>query len=126
MGQALALLAEDFRSIPPETRALPPQIVLVSDGKPTDDWKGALQALFEVPWGKRAVRQAIAIGQDADHETLKKFIDNVERPVLRADNAEQLVRYFRYVSTAVAATPAGKEVPPAPIEEKANFDDSAW
>ena len=80
-----------------------------------------------VPWGQRAVRQAIAIGQDADHETLKKFIDNVERPVLRADNAEQLVRYFRYVSTSVAATPLGKELPPTPKAAVVqSIDDSAW
>jgi len=46
MGQAFALLAEDFRTMPQNARALPPQIVLISDGKPTDDWKGALQALF--------------------------------------------------------------------------------
>jgi uncharacterized protein YegL len=126
MGQAFALLAEDFRNIPADTRALPPQIVLISDGKPTDDWKGALQALFDIPWGKRAVRQAIAIGQDADYETLKKFIDNVERPVLRADNAEQLVRYFRYVSTTVGAAPPGKEIPPVPVVNAAVIDESAW
>lgn len=125
LGQAFALLAQDLRSISENTRQLPPQIILVSDGGPTDDWKGALAALLSVPWGKRSVRQAIAIGQDADHETLRKFIDNVERPVLRADNAEQLVRYFRYVSTAVA-TPAGKDVPLAPQPTPASFDDSAW
>jgi uncharacterized protein YegL len=126
MGQAFALLAEDFRQIPDSTRALPPQIVLVSDGKPTDDWKGALQALFDIPWGRRAVRQAIAIGQDADHETLKKFIDNIERPVLRADNAEQLVRYFRYVSTAVTGAAPGRQPAPAPVVAAETFDDSAW
>jgi uncharacterized protein YegL len=95
--------------IPSDARMLPPQIVLISDGKPTDDWKGALQALLNVPWGRRAVRQAIAIGQDADQETLRKFVDNAEKPVLRVDNAEQLVRYFRYVSTSVTAAAPGKE-----------------
>jgi uncharacterized protein YegL len=105
---------------------LPPQVVLVSDGKPTDDWRGALQALLEVPWGRRAVRQAIAIGQDADHETLRKFVDHPERPVLRVDNAEQLVRYFRYVSTTVTATPPGKSAPPAPEIGPRTYDDSAW
>lgn len=123
MGQAFALLTEDMSALPSNARMLPPQIVLISDGKPTDDWKGALQALLSVPWAKRAVRQAIAIGQDADHETLRKFVDNPERPVLRADNAEQLVRYFRYVSTAVTATPAGKEIPAAPPPV---HDDSTW
>jgi uncharacterized protein YegL len=126
LGQAFALLAEDLRDLPQNTRMLPPQIVLISDGKPTDDWRGALQALLDVPWGKRAVRQAIAIGQDADHETLRKFVDNPERPVLRVDNAEQLVRYFRYVSTSVTATPPGREAPAAPELQQQTYDDSAW
>lgn len=125
LGQAFALLAEDLRELPLNTRMLPPQIVLISDGKPTDDWQGALQALLAIPWARRAVRQAIAIGQDADHETLRKFVDNPERPVLRVDNAEQLVRYFRYVSTSVTATPPGKESPAAPEPLQA-YDSSAW
>jgi uncharacterized protein YegL len=126
LGQAFALLSSELQAMPQEARMLPPQVILVSDGKPTDDWRGGLQALMEVPWGKRSIRQAIAIGQDADQETLRKFIDNNERPVMRADNAEQLVRYFRYVSTAVAATPAGKEPPPKPAVATPEFDDSAW
>jgi hypothetical protein len=72
------------------------------------------------------VRQAIAIGQDADQETLRKFVDNPEKPVLRVDNAEQLVRYFRYVSTAVTATPPGKEPSAAPTVAPAAEDDSMW
>jgi uncharacterized protein YegL len=117
MGQAFALLAHEMENMPLNTRMLPPQIVLVSDGQPTDDWKGALQALMATPWGRRGVRQAIAIGQDADHETLRKFVDN----------AEQLVRYFRYVSTSVAATPAGMQPPAAPLQPaQPAYDDSAW
>ncbi|MEI9811739.1 MAG: VWA domain-containing protein [Acidobacteriota bacterium] len=127
MGQAFTLLAADLNTLPAASRMLPPQVILVSDGKPTDDWRGGLQALFDTPWGKRAIRQAIAIGQDADQETLRKFIDNPERPVIRADNAEQLVRYFRYVSTSVAATAPGKDLPPKPEESVGQlFDDSAW
>lgn len=127
LGQALLLLTEEMLAIPQESRMLPPQIVLISDGKPTDDWKPALDALFATPWGRRAVKQAIAIGQDADFETLRKFIDNPERPVLRADNAEQLVRYFRYVSTTVAAAPAGREPMPVKPEQRPHaLDESVW
>jgi uncharacterized protein YegL len=53
MGQAFALLAQEMNNIPTEARMLPPQIVLISDGKPTDDWKGALQALARRPTRKR-------------------------------------------------------------------------
>ena len=126
LGQAFALLAEEMNKMPPEARMLPPQIVLISDGKPTDDWKGALQALLNIPWGRRAVRQAIAIGQDADQETLRKFVDNPEKPVLRVDNAEQLVRYFRYVSTSVTATPPGRDPAAVPAVAAAPIDDDAW
>jgi uncharacterized protein YegL len=126
LGQAFTLLAQDLEQLPRNTRMLPPQMVLVSDGKPTDDWRSALQALLGVPWGRRAVRQAIAIGQDADYETLRKFVDHPERPVLRVDNAEQLVRCFRYVSTSVTATPTGKDAPPVPEMAPRTYDDSAW
>ena len=129
LGQALRLLVEDLRTLPRDARMLPPQIVLVSDGKPTDDWRAALQILFDEPWGARAVRQAIAIGHDADHETLRKFINHPDRPVIRADNAEQLVRYFRYVSTSVTGTLPGGTPPPAPVKTAgpaAAFDDSVW
>jgi uncharacterized protein YegL len=125
LGQAFALLSMELNNMPANARMLPPQIVLISDGKPTDDWKSALQALLEVPWGRRAIRQAIAIGQDADQETLRKFVDNPEKPVLRVDNAEQLVRYFRYVSTSVTATP-GKEAAAAPVASAPSTDDDAW
>jgi hypothetical protein len=80
--------------IPADARMLPAQVVPISDGKPTDDWKVHCRALLNVPWGRRAVRQAIAIGQDADHETLRKFVNNPDTPVLRVDNAAQLVRIF--------------------------------
>jgi uncharacterized protein YegL len=126
LGQAFALLAMELSNLPVNARMLPPQIVLISDGKPTDDWKSALQALLEVPWGRRAIRQAIAIGQDADQETLRKFVDNPEKPVLRVDNAEQLVRYFRYISTSVTATHPGKEAAAAPVVSAPSTDDDAW
>jgi uncharacterized protein YegL len=126
LGHAFTLVAEELNNLPADARMLPPQIVLISDGKPTDDWKGGLQALLDVPWGRRAVRQAIAIGQDADQETLRKFVDNPEKPVLRVDNAEQLVRYFRYVSTSVTATPPGKEPSAVPTVTPAAEDDSMW
>ena len=92
-------------------RALPPVLVLISDGQPTDDFDAELKALMEVPWAKRAVRISIAIGHDADHGPLRKFIGNPELPVLEANNAETLVNYIRWASTAVlraASSPASQ------------------
>lgn len=111
MGKALSMVAEQL-TIPPMTdRALPPVLVLISDGQPTDDYKKGLQELMDQPWGKKAVRIAIAIGADADLDVLQKFIGNPEILPLQANNPESLVKYIRWVSTVVlksASAPASQ------------------
>lgn len=101
MGKALTLLADQLKIPPMTDRALPPVLVLISDGQPTDDFASGLKLLLDQPWGKKAVRVAIAIGQDADEEVLQKFIGNPEIKPLRADNPEALVSRIKWVSTVV-------------------------
>jgi uncharacterized protein YegL len=101
MGKAMLLVAEQLKMPPMTDRALPPVLVLISDGQPTDDFEEGLAELMALPWGKKAVRIGIAIGEDADHAVLQKFIGNPDLKPLQANNAEQLVRYIRWVSTAV-------------------------
>ncbi len=101
LGKGLDLVASELRIPPMTDRALPPVLVLVSDGQPTDDWESALGRLMALPWGKKAVRIAIAIGQDADLEVLERFIGNKELKPLRANNPETLVKCIRWASTAV-------------------------
>jgi uncharacterized protein YegL len=73
MGKVLTVMAEQL-AMPPMTEcALPPVLVLISDGQPTDDFAGGLKALLDLPWSKKAVRIAIAIGEDADLEGLQKL-----------------------------------------------------
>lgn len=104
MGEALRLVAEALKIPPMETRALPPVLVLVSDGQPTDDFKSGLQALMQERWGAKAVRLAIAIGEDADREVLRQFIGHPEIQPLEAKNPTQLVQYFRWASTTAVAS----------------------
>jgi uncharacterized protein YegL len=101
MGKAFSMVAEQLRIPPMVERALPPVLVLISDGQPTDDYASGLKALMEQPWGRKAVRIAIAIGEDADTEVLQKFISNPELKPLQANNPEALVKYIKWVSTAV-------------------------
>jgi uncharacterized protein YegL len=82
-------------------RALPPVLVLVSDGRPTDAFVRGLKALMAEPWGRKAARLAIAIGRDADLEVLQRFIGHAEIRPLRANNPDDLVRFIRWASTAV-------------------------
>ena len=117
MGKALSMVAEQL-AIPPMTdRALPPVLVMISDGQPTDSYEKGLKELMEKPWGKKAVRIAIAIGQDADYEVLQKFIGHVEIKPLQANNPEALVNYIKWVSTAVlksASSPASQAAAATP------------
>ncbi len=111
MGEALKLVADALRvqNMPP--RGLPPVLVLISDGQPTDDYSSGLAALMAQPWGVKAVRIAIAIGDDADNDILQKFIGNPEVKPLRADNTRDLVRKIKWASTVplkAASNPASR------------------
>ena len=99
MGKAFELVMEQLQMPPMAERALPPVLVLLSDGQPTDHYKASLEKLLALPWGKKAVKIAIAIGQDADEEVLAEFINNKEMPVLKANNPEALTKYIKWAST---------------------------
>src|SRR5271157_2262040 len=100
MGKAFNLVAEQLKMPPMDQRGLPPVLVLVSDGHPTDDANRGLKRIMDEPWGRKAVRIAIGIGDDADYAMLQKFIGHSEIAPLRANNAETLTQYIRWASTA--------------------------
>jgi len=111
MGKAFAMVADQMKIPPMSDRALPPVLVLISDGQPTDDYMAGIRALMSQPWGKKAVRIAISIGGDTDEEVLQRFIGHSEIKPLQANNPEALVRHIKWVSTAVlksASSPASQ------------------
>lgn len=134
LGQALSKLAEQLTVANMPRRGLPPVLVLVSDGQPTDDFEAGLEELLATPWGDKAVKIAIAIGDDADEEVLQKFIDTPELEPLQANNSEELTRYIKWASTEVvqsASTGSSEELieeetnvplPPQPEEAEADSD----
>lgn len=114
MGAALRMVADEMKMPPMSPRALPPALVMISDGRPTDDFDGGMQALLAQPWGKASTRLAIGIGGDTLPKTLKRFIDNPDIPVLQADYTDALVEYMRFVSTSVVS---GRKVAAVPAPE---------
>jgi len=119
MGKALSMVADQFKVPPMTDRALPPVLVLLSDGQPTDDFNSGLKALMDQPWGKKSVRIAIAIdiGGEADHDVLQKFIGHNELAPLKATNSASLVSYIKWASTVVlkaASSPASQASGTAP------------
>jgi uncharacterized protein YegL len=74
-----------------------PAIFLLSDGVPTDDYKKPLSDLWQNNWFKKAIKVAIAIGNDANKAVLKEFTGNSET-VLTVHSPEALRKMIRFVS----------------------------
>ena len=111
LGAALDLLTEQLRVPPMEERALPPALLLVSDGQPTDDWRAALDRLLAEPWGERAVRMAVGIGRDVDNNVLRAFIASDDLEPVTAKNPEQLVSLIRWASTHAGRLASSQAAP---------------
>ena len=101
-------------------RALPPVIVLLSDGQPTDDYKKGLEKLKKLPWFKKSVKIAISIGRDADDDVLVEFTGNREL-VLQANNPTALVKMIKWASTtaSMVSAPSSK---PVNVDDALNVD----
>lgn len=110
LGKAYDLLAAQLDMPPMPQRALPPVIVLLSDGQPTDNYKSGLQKLKALPWFKKAVKIAISIGSDADDEVLYEFTGNREL-VLQANNATTLAKMIKWASTTASMVSAPSSKP---------------
>ena len=107
MGEAFNVLSsmlEDKDIV--NSRSYTPTIVLISDGQPTDfhsngqnysNW----EPLRKVQDGNRAAkcqRLAMGIGQDANIEMLKAFVNNPEIPVIKAKDASGISAFFKWVT----------------------------
>ena len=105
IGLAISAVTDAIRDAAQHGHGLPPALVLISDGKPTDlatpTFGAALRELAEHPWGAKASRIAIGIGADADMDALQRFVGHDEIPALRADSAMELSHYLRWASTVV-------------------------
>lgn len=115
LGAALDLLAPQLAPPHMEERSLPPAILLISDGMPTDDYRPALGRFLDEPMGRRAVRMAVGIGRDADLEVLERFVGAGEHGPLTANNPEQLVRMIRWASTH--ASRVASNLAPTPVQQ---------
>jgi uncharacterized protein YegL len=140
LGAAFDLVTEAVDVQNMGKRNLPPVLLLLSDGQPTDDWELALRRFEATPWGKpgRTVRIAVAIGEGADKAVLARFTGNPET-VLNADRAATLVQLIKWASisvtkshsTSMATTgaggaPAPAPLPPPPVTVQSDGDDEPW
>lgn len=113
-----AALGEVARILTPEAmpgRHLPPVIILVSDGQPSDDFEHGLAALRAAPFGGRSLRVAVAIGMDADRDVLQDFIGDPAFRPLQANNAQDLVQRIAWATTAAIRSVSAATTDPSPL-----------
>lgn len=115
MGQAFEMVREmiEDRNVV-SSQAYTPTIVLISDGLPTDcteemyrrknyfDWE-PLVDLHNGERSSKCQRMALGIGEDADIDMLKSFIDNPEIPVIKTKDASGITKFFRWVTMSTVA-----------------------
>jgi uncharacterized protein YegL len=102
MGQALSVVAKELGTAKLGQVSLPPVLVLLSDSSPTDDFEAGLTDLMAQPWGKHAVRLAVAIGDEADLNVLQRFIGKREIRPLQARNFCDVLNYVRWTDVDVS------------------------
>lgn len=101
-GAALDWVADSIAPDKMPNKGYPPVMVLVSDGDNTDGpaYEQAIARIDSEPWGKRAVRLAIGIGDGYDRKRLELFT-NTEVGVMEARNSVDLINYLRYATITV-------------------------
>lgn len=102
LGDALALLAERIESeVVRSTSEIKgdwkPLVFIMTDGVPTDDWKGGLSRLKNVPTG---IIIACAAGQGADTAILKQITEVVVQ--LDTADSSTIKAFFKWVSASVS------------------------
>lgn len=101
-GAALELV---LGSLGRDPRRLPPALVLLSDGMPTDtrrpSFEDALAELDRDPIGGATTRTAVAIGEDADAASLRAFTARAGGEVLDAHDPHRLPELLRLIGTSV-------------------------
>ena len=117
--QALDMLTAELDMAKIGKRNVPPVAILLSDGMCTDEpeslYYEAINRLEQSPWGKKAVRLAIGIGDqtnDYNKEQLDSFISQYLRlkqgvETFPASNARMLTRYIQAAS--LVATQAASQ-----------------
>ena len=107
MGKAFDMayeMIEDKTKVP--KNAFRPVIVLVSDGAPYDpydanqiEFKKQLERFTTEGRSSKCDRWSLAIGADADIDMMKKFLDHPEKEVCYVEDAADIHKFFRFISS---------------------------
>jgi uncharacterized protein YegL len=134
MGLAFSVVCDELDKLDADRRYLPPALLLVTDGHPTDeekDFEKALHRLLTHKLGAAATRLAIAIGSDVGPEgmeCLNEFINNPEIKPIEVTDLAALPRLMQIVSRSaleISSTP-GDAAAAKVLAEAAKSDADIW
>ena len=102
MGSAFNLLLQVFENKSTDEKSMTPIIILLTDGHPMDSYEANLNKLIELPWGKKAIRVAIAIGKEKDvgMNVLEKFASQ-KSSIFNTTNLTDLRELIKWTSTLI-------------------------
>lgn len=125
-SQAIRLLASELTSEKMPRRGYPPVCILISDGlctDPPEEYTASISELSKLPWGIKAVRLAIAIGDESDYSEaeLLKFVNQPEIGVLKAHSPGELVNYIKWASVS-ASIASSKGKSKGEVEDSTNIE----
>ena len=84
------------------SRSYRPTVILVSDGRPTDDWRKKFDDFINTGRSAKCDRMAMAVGDKADTTMLGDFLDGTCHELHSADNAEDIHKFFQKVTMSVS------------------------
>lgn len=125
LGTAIRMakdMIEDKDQIP--SRAYRPAVILVSDGRPGDNWKKPLEDFISSGRSSKCDRMALAIGRDADEGVLGKFVEGTTNPLFHAENAAKLKDFFKFVTMSVTVRSKSRTPNSVPTPADLGFDAS--
>lgn len=102
LGAALRIakkMVEDKELI--RSRDYRPTIVLASDGGPNDEWRSVMTDFISNGRSSKCDRWSLAIGESADENMLKEFLAGTENQLLHANDANQLINFFKLISMSI-------------------------
>ena len=98
LNKAFDKLAEALSHPRLPSHMLPPVIVLISDGQPCEPWEKSLEALIATTWGGKAVRLAVAVGEDADRNLMRRFVGDPKINVFEVRYSGEIVEKVKQAS----------------------------
>ncbi len=105
-----AKLDEVYKS---QKAAYVPTIFLLSDGEPTDDYEPKFETMYKNSKYKQAVKVALAIGDDANIDVLRKFTDgenNETKAVITTYTPESLKKWIKKISLVASRSASETDV----------------